>query len=71
MTCALSSQSVEFIAGRTLSGSGAAGILQGSMRILAIAMPGTQRIYMEGIGAIMMGEHHPFDPFHIEAQRIP
>lgn len=56
MSCALASKSVEFIAGRTLSGSGAAGILQGSLRIVAVALPGTQRIYMEGLGAMMMGE---------------
>lgn len=54
--CALSTVSTAFIAGRSLSGSGAAGILQGAMRILAIALPGTQRIYMEGIGVILMGE---------------
>lgn len=56
MVCGLARTSDEFIVGRTLSGSGAAGILQGSMRILALALPGTHRIYMEGIGAIIMGE---------------
>lgn len=57
MVCALAQRSGVFILGRTLSGSGAAGILQGSMRILAFALPNAQRIYMEGMGAVIMGEH--------------
>lgn len=56
MLCGLARTSGVFIMARVLSGTGAAGILHGSMRILAFALPGAQRIYMEGLGAVMMGE---------------
>ncbi|KAJ4390533.1 hypothetical protein N0V93_004129 [Gnomoniopsis smithogilvyi] len=55
MLCGLAQKSGVFIMARVLSGTGAAGILQGSLRILAFALPGAQRIYMEGMGAVMMG----------------
>lgn len=58
MACGLAQTSDVFIVGRVLSGTGAAGILHGAMRILAFAMPGAQRIYMEGLGAVMMGRDY-------------
>lgn len=59
LVCGLAETSGVFIMARVLSGTGAAGILHGAMRILAFALPGAQRIYMEGIGAVMMGTIFP------------
>lgn len=62
MLCGLAETSGVFIMARVLSGTGAAGILHGAMRILAFALPGAQRIYMEGMGAVMMGTSIQYSP---------
>lgn len=51
----MSQSSTQFIVGRTLSGTGATGILQGSMRITALALHSARRVYMEGVNAVIMG----------------
>lgn len=65
MLCGLAETSGVFIMARVLSGTGAAGILHGAMRILAFALPGAQRIYMEGMGAVMMGTSIQYGPYFI------
>jgi hypothetical protein len=46
----------EFIVGRTIAGAGAAGIITGAMRIIAIAAPRKHRTFLEAAGAIVMGQ---------------
>ncbi|KAF8850742.1 MFS general substrate transporter, partial [Acephala macrosclerotiorum] len=44
-----------FIAGRAIAGAGAAGIITGAMRIIALAAPRKYRTFLEAAGAAVMG----------------
>ncbi|CZR50329.1 uncharacterized protein PAC_00201 [Phialocephala subalpina] len=44
-----------FITGRAIAGAGAAGIITGAMRIIALAAPRKYRVFLEAAGAIVMG----------------
>lgn len=44
-----------FIVGRAIAGAGAAGIITGAMRIIALSAPRKYRTYLEAAGAVVMG----------------
>jgi hypothetical protein len=45
-----------FIVGRAIAGAGAAGIINGAMRIIGVSSPRKERTFLEAAGAIVMGE---------------
>lgn len=45
----------EFIIGRAIAGAGAAGIITGAMRIIALVAPRKHRTFLEAAGAVVMG----------------
>lgn len=48
--------SMMFITGRAIAGAGAAGVITGAMRIIALAAPRRQRTFLEAAGAVVMGQ---------------
>ncbi|KAH7417745.1 major facilitator superfamily domain-containing protein [Cadophora sp. MPI-SDFR-AT-0126] len=53
--CATTLSSLMFIAGRATAGTGAAGIINGSIRIIGISSPRKERTFLEAAGALVMG----------------
>ncbi|KAH8880114.1 MFS general substrate transporter [Thozetella sp. PMI_491] len=53
--CATTVSSAMFIAGRAIAGAGAAGVINGSMRIVGLSSPRKQRTFLEAAGAFVMG----------------
>ena len=54
-----------FIGGRAVAGTGAAGIINGAMRIIGVASPRKQRTFLEALGAVFMGEDNYLDPWSL------
>lgn len=54
--CATAISSPMFIAGRATSGTGAAGIINGAMRIIGVSSPRKERIFLEAAGTLVMGK---------------
>ncbi|KAH6699766.1 major facilitator superfamily domain-containing protein [Leptodontidium sp. MPI-SDFR-AT-0119] len=55
ITCATTLSSLMFIVGRAIAGAGAAGIINGAMRIIGVSSPRKERTFLEAAGAIVMG----------------
>lgn len=53
--CAVAQTSAIFITGRAIAGVGAAGIITGAMRIIALAAPRKYRAFLEAASAIVLG----------------
>ncbi|KAH8589520.1 major facilitator superfamily domain-containing protein [Bisporella sp. PMI_857] len=53
--CAIARTSAIFITGRAVAGVGAAGIITGAMRIMALAAPRKYRVFLEAASAVILG----------------
>lgn len=56
VVCGTTSSSVMFIVGRAIAGTGAAGIINGAMRIIGVSSARKGRTLLEAAGALVMGE---------------